>query len=327
MLIKILEYFCPPFMKTSRGASIVFISLILGYWLIYFYFYADFNSLAHSTNNYYLNKINNPTIESREKLIKAYTKNIPKQIIKDPSKDIIIDQYTSGFESIYEILPKKDNIYLYTTTNNAASTPIFSLVRTIGKGQNIILPIQKEKIYEDETLFDDKKDDLVWRGSNTGGNKRVGIEKWVSIFDVGFNKIDSKRYKGSADLRLFIKQDLKREEKLKYKYILMLEGKSVPKGLKQALYSNSLIFMPKPTMESILLESQMIPWVHYVPVQNNLSDLKKKVDWARQNEDKVKTIINNATEYIEFIDYQLDEELIKTILKEYADKIEIKFSK
>ena len=37
------------------------------------------------------------------------------------------------------------------------------------------------------------------------------------------------------------------------------------------------------------------PWVHYIPVKGDLSDLKEKFDWAEANEEKTRKISEAAT--------------------------------
>ena len=39
----------------------------------------------------------------------------------------------------------------------------------------------------------------------------------------------------------------------------------------------------------------MKPWVHYVPVQSDLSDLKEQFDWAESHQDKAREISGAAT--------------------------------
>ena len=38
----------------------------------------------------------------------------------------------------------------------------------------------------------------------------------------------------------------------------------------------------------------MEPWVHYIPLEEDLSDLKDKINWARDNDEKVKEIVANG---------------------------------
>ena len=40
----------------------------------------------------------------------------------------------------------------------------------------------------------------------------------------------------------------------------------------------------------------MKPWVHYIPIKGDLSDLKEKFDWAESNQDKARAISEAATD-------------------------------
>jgi hypothetical protein len=39
------------------------------------------------------------------------------------------------------------------------------------------------------------------------------------------------------------------------------------------------------------------PWVHYVPIRNDFSDLLERVEWANDNEETVREIIHTAQEF------------------------------
>ena len=42
----------------------------------------------------------------------------------------------------------------------------------------------------------------------------------------------------------------------------------------------------------------MEPWVHYIPLEEDLSDVQEKIQWARDNDDKVKEIVKNGQELV-----------------------------
>ena len=88
-------------------------------------------------------------------------------------------------------------------------------------------------------------------------------------------------------------------EQLKYKYILSIEGNDVATGLKWQLASNSVVFMAKPTTVSFLMEDLLLPYVHYVPVKDDYSNLVEMVQWAWKNDEKCKWISEQATMYME----------------------------
>eukprot|EP00585_Thalassiosira_rotula_P025613 CAMPEP_0196250414 /NCGR_PEP_ID=MMETSP0913-20130531/45163_1 /TAXON_ID=49265 /ORGANISM="Thalassiosira rotula, Strain GSO102" /LENGTH=127 /DNA_ID=CAMNT_0041536345 /DNA_START=121 /DNA_END=504 /DNA_ORIENTATION=+ len=89
------------------------------------------------------------------------------------------------------------------------------------------------------------------------------------------------------------------EDQLKFKYILMLEGNDVATGLKWQLTSNSVVFMARPNTVSFLMEDLLVPFVHYVPLKDDYSDLIDMVHWARANDEKCKWIANQATLFMQ----------------------------
>jgi len=65
------------------------------------------------------------------------------------------------------------------------------------------------------------------------------------------------------------------------------------------MYSNSVMLR----VESIggceeWFTSNIKPWVHYVPVKSDASDLVEKVKWLRDNDDKAKEISQTAREFV-----------------------------
>eukprot|EP00956_Cyclotella_meneghiniana_P043699 scaffold284192_cov83-Cyclotella_meneghiniana.AAC.1 len=67
------------------------------------------------------------------------------------------------------------------------------------------------------------------------------------------------------------------------------------------LYSNSVVFMPTPTRTSWAMEEKLIPYIHYVPVAQDLSNLLEMIEWAKQNDDIVQLISQKSTEYMEHL--------------------------
>ena len=54
-----------------------------------------------------------------------------------------------------------------------------------------------------------------------------------------------------------------------------------------------------PTMDYYMPKLQ--EWVHYIPVETNLNDLRKKFEWARNHPEEAQTISRAGTEYVEWI--------------------------
>ena len=89
------------------------------------------------------------------------------------------------------------------------------------------------------------------------------------------------------------------EEMLKYKYLLSLEGNDVATGLKWQLASSSVVFMPRPTAEIFAMEALLVPFVHYIPVKPDGSDVEEMMIWAKQNDEKARWILAQASRYMD----------------------------
>jgi Glycosyl transferase family 90 len=90
------------------------------------------------------------------------------------------------------------------------------------------------------------------------------------------------------------------EDLLKYKVLIMIEGNDVSSGLKWALYSSSVVVMPYPaTATSWAMEELLEPWVHFVPVKQDLSDLEFVVNWIFSHEEEAQYISLRARLWIE----------------------------
>lgn len=172
-------------------------------------------------------------------------------------------------------------------------------------------------VIENKIPWMSKKDIAVFRGSSTGAgvtpntNQRLRAlelsEKFPNHLDVGITKwntrirkhisskfldtIERSSYPKAAPLSL-------QEQTDKYKYILTLEGHVAAYRLSYELSSNSLILLAGSRWK--LWFSQFLkPFVHYVPIKENLSDLIEKIEWCRNNDTECQRIVANANKFYE----------------------------
>ena len=88
------------------------------------------------------------------------------------------------------------------------------------------------------------------------------------------------------------------EEQLNYKYQILLNGNSAPysnSGWK--FFTNSVVFFPVEPFMTQWYFNALKPYVHYVPVKENLEDLLEKIQWARSHDMKCKEIAKNARHF------------------------------
>lgn len=174
--------------------------------------------------------------------------------------------------------------------------------------------------------FENKNDKVIWRGVTTGllsnpGNRFDLVKKWYNVdpdIDVGFNNI----VQSKNDYKMYMKTGLSPEKMLRNKYIISVEGNDKDSGLNWKLNSNSLVLMPKPLSTTWLMERKLVPNHHYILLKDDFSDLKEKLDWCRENQDKCKDIINNANIFMsQFSDNEKENKLEEDIIKLYFQKV------
>lgn len=160
-----------------------------------------------------------------------------------------------------------------------------------------------------------KKNIAVFRGSSTGSgvtsdtNQRLKAlelaEKNPTYLDVGFVKWNTRvrKHISSKYLQIIDRQTYPTVSPISlqnqtdtYKYILTLEGHVAAYRLSYELSSGSLIILAE-SKWMMWYSNLLQPFVHYVPVKNDLSDLIKTIEWCRNNDDKCQKIVANAQDF------------------------------
>jgi len=185
--------------------------------------------------------------------------------------------------------------------------------------------------------FSSKKSMVFWRGNATGygfGNnipyRSVSRETLVKTYahspfpflDIGlsFPKNFLKDSESSENLKYYSKSNVSLEDQLQYKYILSVEGNDVATNLKWIMASNSLVMAPIPQIESWFLESRLIPYVHFLPLKDDFSDLVGKYDWAERHPQECEKMVMNAKTYVKpFLDQEKELEVQKQVMMYYLD--------
>jgi hypothetical protein len=108
-------------------------------------------------------------------------------------------------------------------------------------------------------------------------------------------KIDSENLNDLID---YNDNELTPIEQLQHKYILDVDGWSNAwDGLIWKLYSGSLVIKVKSVWKQWYYDD-LQEYVHYVPVNNDFSDLKEIIQWCIKNDEKCKEIIKNSREFV-----------------------------
>lgn len=95
-----------------------------------------------------------------------------------------------------------------------------------------------------------------------------------------------------------VSRNLARDELLKYKMLVFIEGNDVASGLKWGLYSNSVVMIPKPTVSSWAMEELLEPYVHYIPLKDDLSDMDTQIEWILSHDREAQKIASRGQLWI-----------------------------
>lgn len=135
-------------------------------------------------------------------------------------------------------------------------------------------------------------DKVGWYGrinctvSAAEGHTRLKLSQIASQHQDKFDVVNTSRktYKSM--------QDLAKE----YRYLIDVGGNGYSGRLKYLMFSNRpLIIVDRYYVE--YFHDDMIPFVHYIPVKTDLSDLIEKEEWMRNNDSECKKIAQNALDF------------------------------
>ena len=91
------------------------------------------------------------------------------------------------------------------------------------------------------------------------------------------------------------------KEMMKYKYILDVDGNGCTwDATAWKLNSGSVIFKTESGWRQWFYD-KYIPWVHYIPIADDFSDLQEKYHWCESNPDKCMDIVNAAKDLFQEI--------------------------
>jgi len=162
----------------------------------------------------------------------------------------------------------------------------------------------------DDRHFNNKQNKIIWRGTSTGHdeiqhNKRYNIiSRNFNIhneIDIGFSNLCQVVYENNRDsYHRLQKNYIDKNEQLNYKFILNIEGNDTSSSFPWALASNSCPLHNYPfKSETYIFGMKLEPYVHFIPINNDGSDLVEKYNWCINNLNKCEEIANNGKRYME----------------------------
>lgn len=293
-------------------------------------FSSSFDLSNENRINYYLNGLTEPTIIKKSDIPKnGYFYLLDKSNIGTEQPNT---PYFSELTYYYnKTVDNKQIVFKHGDTTKSFRVPVITKSRPVGKNLNVLLKLNKPVHYsplehKDVIPFKNKKPIVMWRGNTTGFKKRYQLilnyqNSPNKQIDVGFVNIsknkESKMFTNKIDIKL--KPRISIPDMLKCKYLVSMEGIDVGTNLKWIMYSNSVCLKVKETnYVTWFMEDTLEPWVHYIPLASDYSDLESKLEWAENNQEKCLNIIKNANKRVKlFLDTKNEDYLNREVLKRY----------
>lgn len=175
------------------------------------------------------------------------------------------------------------------------------------------------KIEEVNLKWTTKKNIAIFRGSATGcgftvnRNPRLKAawlsQKYPKFINAGITaavqklkieEVDRVGYVDMKKLNLKFSNFVSMEQQSNYKYILHLDGNVAAYRLSKSMLLGSVILIQE-SGTRLWFQHMLVPYVHYIPIKNNLSDLIDKIKWCQNNDEKCEEIAKNGKDFAEKI--------------------------
>lgn len=172
------------------------------------------------------------------------------------------------------------------------------------------------------TPWKNRKPTAVFRGASTGSgvtidtNPRLKLaylssvtpvdKDKIPLLDAGITewnlrprKIEGEKYLKTIDVKNLpfgLVNRLTPQEQTSYKYLVHVDGHVSAYRLSLELEFGSCILLAE-SKYRLWFRHLLIPYTHYVPVKEDLSDLVEKIRWCKENDAKCKKIAKNAGDF------------------------------
>jgi hypothetical protein len=221
--------------------------------------------------------------------------------------------------------------YLLSSINNH-NLPTLMKARTVNNINNaIIVPLSYKRhwnpmfgVLKKSVKWENKINNVIYRGTLTGRTtKRLDFCKlYFNKYNIGLLKNNGQFQNLNYDE--YLRNKMTPDEMIKYKYIISIEGNDKDSGLNWKLASNSVVIMTPPIYESWLMEGKLEPYIHYVPMKEDMSDLDDILEWCKKNDNKCKEISQNARKFImQFTNIETEQLIFNMIKHLYQIKYNI----
>lgn len=196
-------------------------------------------------------------------------------------------------EGIIPILHKKKKILAFSKQINDDSCICIPDIYYI---QQYSYHSIKNKIDVHYYNWRDKISKCVYRGNLENGSRENFIQDSNMNHRQYFYELSKK--KDWNQILDFEKKYMKIEDQLRYKYIVDLDGYTNSwEGLIWKLYSGSVVLKQKSIWKQWYYD-ELKEWVHYIPLENDLSDFENKIKWCLENDELCQKIASNSRKFV-----------------------------
>jgi hypothetical protein len=169
----------------------------------------------------------------------------------------------------------------------------------------------------EESKWENKINEAIWRGKLTDTENRLNNnftprEIAVKLSKKYPNKLNAKFVESWTEKIPYIRRVveylytkysidpyLNKTDQIRYKILLNLDGHtSTYPGFLWKLLSNS-VTLKQESNNIQWFYPALKPWIHYIPVNNNLSDLLAKIEWIQNNDTEAKKIADESTKFVQ----------------------------
>ena len=277
---------------------------------------------GETNNNVYKNML--------DELLKERTIPDVEFFINDRDFPILKKDFTEPYEHIFD----SENIKIEDKYQYKKMAPIFSQSIT-NDFADMLMPTSDEWImasnkyfsskctdaYDKSTMskintdWKSKKPICIFRGSATGCGMTIQNNMRLKAADLSMDHTDildagiidwnarMKKYKetpiqiiDTTKFRFSLANKINNIEKSNYKYILNIDGHVSAFRLPSELSMNSVVLIVA-SKYKMWFSNLLIPFIHYVPVKDDLSDLIDQINWCIKNDAKCKKIASNGVEF------------------------------
>jgi len=112
------------------------------------------------------------------------------------------------------------------------------------------------------------------------------------------------------------------DQQQKYRYAIAVEGDSAADRLYWQLFTGAVVLVPDGPWQVLAIRDLLQPYVHYIPLKYDLSDLLEKVQWLQDHDDEAQRIARNSREFaLQYLSCDHIIYYVDRLLRAYAERL------